>query len=101
MRTIVSFVMTKLSSKGIYQNTLAFTGRLLGSLPLCASFRVSALKPVLPSAFAFFRVDGIAQQLLTALPVSRIGLMRLQNQTKAIEASSVPPSPSFSFPLCC
>jgi hypothetical protein len=32
------------------------------------------------SAFAFFRVDGIAQQLLTALPVTRIALMRLHNQ---------------------
>ena len=35
MRTVVSFVMTKLSSKGIFQNTLSFAGRMLGQ-SLCA-----------------------------------------------------------------
>ena len=34
MRTVVSFVMTKLSSKGIFQNTLSFAGRMLGESPV-------------------------------------------------------------------
>lgn len=56
MVRIMTYVLNKLSGKGVFHNTLLFAGRTL--------------------AFAFFRIEGIAQQLLTALPTKPVVLMR-------------------------
>lgn len=90
MRTVVSFVMTKLSSKGIFQNTLSFAGRMLGTLAFLSliSRHRANLSCCFDSAFAFFRVEGIAQQLLAALPVTHMALARLETQIYESEAAS-------------
>ncbi|CED83461.1 Uncharacterised protein family UPF0592 [Phaffia rhodozyma] len=72
MRTVISFVMNKLSSKGIFQNTLSFGGRIL--------------------AFSFFRIEGIAQQLLAAMPISRVTLTRQMNVIAQVESTQSGPS---------
>ncbi|CEH18400.1 Uncharacterised protein family UPF0592 [Ceraceosorus bombacis] len=54
---ILSYAIGELNKKGVYQNTLIFSGRLL--------------------AVAFFRVTGVASKLLRALPVNRFALERV------------------------
>lgn len=54
---ILAYAIGELNKKGVYQNTLIFSGRLL--------------------AVAFFRVRGVASKLLRALPVSRFALERV------------------------
>lgn len=58
---ILLYAIGELNKKGVYQNTLIFSGRLL--------------------AVAFFRVAGVASKLLRALPINRFALERV-----AIEA---------------
>lgn len=62
MVRIMAYVLGKLSSKGIFHNTLLFSGRML--------------------AFAFFRIEGIAFQLLAALPTRPIVLVRFAHAAK-------------------
>ncbi|PWN51292.1 hypothetical protein IE53DRAFT_56416 [Violaceomyces palustris] len=57
---ILSYAIGELNKKGVYQNTLIFSGRLL--------------------AVAFFRVEGVASKLLRALPVNRFALERVANE---------------------
>ncbi|SPC61592.1 uncharacterized protein UHOD_03279 [Ustilago sp. UG-2017b] len=57
---ILSYAMGELNKKGVYQNTLIFSGRLL--------------------AVAFFRVNGVASKLLRALPVNRFALERVARE---------------------
>ncbi|EPQ29309.1 uncharacterized protein PFL1_03064 [Pseudozyma flocculosa PF-1] len=57
---ILSYAIGELNKKGVYQNTLIFSGRLL--------------------AVAFFRVDGVATKLLRALPVNRFALERVAKE---------------------
>ena len=52
----MTFVMSKLGAKGVFHNTLLFSGRFL--------------------AFAFFRVPHVGEQLVTVLPPPRGALMR-------------------------
>lgn len=54
---ILLYAVGELNKKGVYQNTLIFSGRLL--------------------AVAFFRVDGVANKLLRALPINRFALERV------------------------
>lgn len=54
---ILNYAIGELNKKGVYQNTLIFSGRLL--------------------AVAFFRVEGVASKLLRALPVNRFALERI------------------------
>lgn len=54
---IISYAIGELNKKGVYQNTLIFSGRLL--------------------AVAFFRIDGVASKLLRSLPVNRFALERV------------------------
>ena len=63
MIRIMSYVLGKLSSKGIFHNTLLFSGRML--------------------AFAFFRIEGIAHQLLGALPMRPAVLSRFSQAAKS------------------
>jgi hypothetical protein len=69
MVQIMTYVLDKLSGKGVFHNTLLFAGRML--------------------AFAFFRIEGIAFQLLAALPTKPATLMRFARATK-----------EFSFDRC-
>ncbi|KAN0064525.1 hypothetical protein ACQY0O_002153 [Thecaphora frezii] len=57
---ILSYAIGELNKKGVYQNTLIFSGRLL--------------------AVAFFRVEGVATKLLRALPVNRFALERVAKE---------------------
>ncbi|SPO26055.1 uncharacterized protein UTRI_02329 [Ustilago trichophora] len=57
---ILSYAIGELNKKGVYQNTLIFSGRLL--------------------AVAFFRVNGVASKLLRALPVNRFALERVARE---------------------
>lgn len=57
---ILAYAIGELNKKGVYQNTLIFSGRLL--------------------AVAFFRVRGVASKLLRALPVSRFALERVSTE---------------------
>ncbi|PWY99891.1 hypothetical protein BCV70DRAFT_176825 [Testicularia cyperi] len=57
---ILSYAIGELNKKGVYQNTLIFSGRLL--------------------AVAFFRVEGVASKLLRALPVNRFALERVAKE---------------------
>ena len=57
---ILSYAIGELNKKGVYQNTLIFSGRLL--------------------AVAFFRVNGVATKLLRALPVNRFALERVARE---------------------
>ena len=52
----MSFVMSKLGAKGVFHNTLLFSGRFL--------------------AFAFFRVPHVGEQLVTVLQPPRGALAR-------------------------
>ncbi|CAO1632688.1 unnamed protein product [Sympodiomycopsis kandeliae] len=54
---ILLYAIGELNKKGVYQNTLIFSGRLL--------------------AIAFFRVDGVASKLLRALPINRFAMERV------------------------
>ncbi|PWN25634.1 hypothetical protein BDZ90DRAFT_234070 [Jaminaea rosea] len=54
---ILLYAIGELNKKGVYQNTLIFSGRLL--------------------AVAFFRVPGVASKLLRALPINRFALERV------------------------
>ncbi|CAO1635958.1 unnamed protein product [Parajaminaea phylloscopi] len=54
---ILLYAIGELNKKGVYQNTLIFSGRLL--------------------AVAFFRVTGVASKLLRALPINRFALERV------------------------
>jgi hypothetical protein len=57
---ILLYAIGELNKKGVYQNTLIFSGRLL--------------------AVAFFRVKGVAGKLLRALPVNRFALERVAGE---------------------
>ncbi|UZJ52585.1 hypothetical protein CBS101457_001905 [Exobasidium rhododendri] len=57
---ILSYAIGELNKKGVYQNTLIFSGRLL--------------------AIAFFRIAGVASKLLRALPVNRFALERVASE---------------------
>ncbi|KAE8216792.1 hypothetical protein CF327_g1, partial [Tilletia walkeri] len=57
---ILGWAIGELNKKGVYQNTLIFTGRLL--------------------AIAFFRIHGVASKLLRALPVNRFALERVSSE---------------------
>ncbi len=57
---ILSYAIGELNKKGVYQNTLIFSGRLL--------------------AVAFFRINGVASKLLRALPVNRFALERVARE---------------------
>ncbi|KAL9938573.1 hypothetical protein V8E36_002292 [Tilletia maclaganii] len=57
---ILGWAVGELNKKGVYQNTLIFTGRLL--------------------AIAFFRIPGVASKLLRALPVNRFALERISSE---------------------
>ena len=59
---ILSYAIGELNKKGVYQNTLIFSGRLL--------------------AVAFFRMAGVASKLLRALPVNRFALERVAQEAK-------------------
>jgi hypothetical protein len=59
---ILNYAIGELNKKGVYQNTLIFSGRLL--------------------AVAFFRVDNVASKLLRALPVNRFALERVAAEAK-------------------
>jgi hypothetical protein len=59
---ILDYAIGELNKKGVYQNTLIFSGRLL--------------------AVAFFRIEGVASKLLRALPVNRFALERVANEAK-------------------
>jgi hypothetical protein len=52
----MNLVMGKLGAKGVFHNTLLFSGRFL--------------------AFAFFRIPHVGEQLVTVLPPPRGALMR-------------------------
>lgn len=65
---ILLYAIGELNKKGVYQNTLIFSGRLL--------------------AVAFFRVSGVANKLLRALPINRFALERVA--AEADWASKVP-----------
>ena len=67
MVEIMTYVLGKLSGKGVFHNTLLFAGRML--------------------AFAFFRIEGIAFQLLAALPTKPIVLMRFARASREYSAS--------------
>lgn len=54
---IIEYAIGELNKKGVYQNTLIFSGRLL--------------------AVAFFRLKGVASKLLRSLPVNRFALERI------------------------
>lgn len=72
------YVLEKLSGKGVFHNTLMFAGRMLGKLVLPTLFCLLLITifPTGLSAFAFFRVEGIAVQLLSALPTKQAMLSR-------------------------
>lgn len=57
---ILLYAIGELNKKGVYQNTLIFSGRLL--------------------AVAFFRVKGVAGKLLRALPINRFALERVAGE---------------------
>lgn len=57
---ILNYAIGELNKKGVYQNTLIFSGRLL--------------------AVAFFRVENVASKLLRALPVNRFALERVASE---------------------
>lgn len=59
---ILNYAIGELNKKGVYQNTLIFSGRLL--------------------AVAFFRIEGVASKLLRALPVNRFALERVANEAQ-------------------
>lgn len=59
---IMSYAIGELNKKGVYQNTLIFSGRLL--------------------AVAFFRIEGVASKLLRALPVNRFALERVATEAR-------------------
>ncbi|KAK0559454.1 hypothetical protein OC844_004400 [Tilletia horrida] len=59
---ILGWAIGELNKKGVYQNTLIFTGRLL--------------------AVAFFRIPGVASKLLRALPVNRFALERISSEAE-------------------
>ncbi|GHJ85745.1 hypothetical protein NliqN6_2147 [Naganishia liquefaciens] len=67
MQRIMSYVLEKLSGKGVFHNTLMFAGRML--------------------AFAFFRIEGIALQLLSALPTKQAMLTRFMAAVEQFSSS--------------
>lgn len=77
MVRIMTYVLNKLSGKGVFHNTLLFAGRTL--------------------AFAFFRIEGIAHQLLTALPTKPVVLTRFVRSCQEFTEDRKPSCES-SFP---
>ncbi|KAJ9108791.1 hypothetical protein QFC21_000111 [Naganishia friedmannii] len=68
MVRIMTYVLEKLSGKGVFHNTLMFAGRML--------------------AFAFFRIEGVAVQLLSALPTKQATLSRFAIALESFSAGS-------------
>nr|XP_019014772.1 uncharacterized protein I206_00858 [Kwoniella pini CBS 10737]OCF53553.1 hypothetical protein I206_00858 [Kwoniella pini CBS 10737] len=78
----MTFVMSKLGAKGVFHNTLLFSGRFL--------------------AFAFFRIPHVGEQLVTVLQPPKGALMRF---TKSImmgvpQCPVKPEYPRHLLPLC-
>ncbi|KAK6905515.1 hypothetical protein I203_106344 [Kwoniella mangroviensis CBS 8507] len=78
----MTFVMSKLGAKGVFHNTLLFSGRFL--------------------AFAFFRVPHVGEQLVTVLQPPKGALMRFtKNIMMGVPACPVKPGyPQHLLPLC-
>ncbi|WVW82100.1 hypothetical protein I302_104105 [Kwoniella bestiolae CBS 10118] len=78
----MTFVMSKLGAKGVFHNTLLFSGRFL--------------------AFAFFRVPHVGEQLVTVLQPPKGALMRFtKNIMMGVPACPVKPEyPEHLLPLC-
>ena len=74
---ILTYAIGELNKKGVYQNTLIFSGRLLGECYCCKTPSTPADPHVTPPAIAFFRLEGVASKLLRALPVNRFALERI------------------------
>lgn len=71
---ILVYAVGELNKKGVYQNTLIFSGRLL--------------------AVAFFRIEGVATKLLRALPINRFALERV---TAEVGWEGIAPTPFDRF----
>ena len=84
----MSYVLEKLSGKGVFHNTLMFAGRMLGkSRSLCCQLQQLTSRPVGLAAFAFFRIEGIALQLLSALPTKQAMLTRFMAAVEQFSSS--------------
>ncbi|WWD18062.1 hypothetical protein CI109_102509 [Kwoniella shandongensis] len=78
----MTFVMSKLGAKGVFHNTLLFSGRFL--------------------AFAFFRIPHVGEQLVTVLQPPKGALMRF-TRTIMLGATEPPVKPNYPahlLPLC-
>ncbi|WVQ97110.1 hypothetical protein IAU59_004220 [Kwoniella sp. CBS 9459] len=78
----MNFVMSKLGAKGVFHNTLLFSGRFL--------------------AFAFFRVPHVGEQLVTVLQLPKGALMRFTRGILmgAPQCPVKPDYPKHLAPLC-
>ncbi|WWC58416.1 uncharacterized protein I303_100956 [Kwoniella dejecticola CBS 10117] len=78
----MTFVMNKLGAKGVFHNTLLFSGRFL--------------------AFAFFRIPHVGEQLVTVLQPPKGALMRFtKNIMMGVPQCPVKPDyPQHLLPLC-
>ncbi|KAK8865757.1 hypothetical protein IAR55_000904 [Kwoniella newhampshirensis] len=78
----MTFVMSKLGAKGVFHNTLLFSGRFL--------------------AFAFFRIPHVGEQLVTVLQPPKGALMRFTRSImlEASDPSIKPDYPNHLLPLC-
>ncbi|ORX34220.1 hypothetical protein BD324DRAFT_653488 [Kockovaella imperatae] len=79
----MKFVMGKLGAKGVFHNTLLFSGRFL--------------------AFAFFRIPHVAEQLVTVLQLPRGALTRFTRaglMGPAVPPHARPQYPKHLSPLC-
>ncbi|KAK4685823.1 hypothetical protein P7C73_g4314, partial [Tremellales sp. Uapishka_1] len=79
----MNFVMGKLGAKGVFHNTLLFSGRFL--------------------AFAFFRIPHVGEQLVTVLQPPRGALMRFTRgplMGSSVPATAAPRYPRHLLPLC-
>lgn len=74
----MTYVLEKLSGKGVFHNTLMFAGRMLGEfVPGCfRTAETDRIRSFHILAFAFFRIEGVAVQLLSALPTKQATLSR-------------------------
>ena len=84
MMRVIEYVMGKLGAKGVFHNTLLFSGRTLVSLP----FLQKKCSGLTKQAFAFFRIPHVGEQLVTVLQPPRGAMMRFT--LSAMDGPSIP-----------